>query len=69
MTLRFDGELLERVSHRLTGMLFAESANVCCSAGVRVQVAGVPLATASLVSPPVGTTRDNERAPPLVRCR
>src|SRR5690242_10825396 len=69
VTLRAPGLLLLRVSHRRTGIGFAEIANAVWSAGVMVKASGVPVATASLVSAAVGTMRDSERTPAAVRCR
>src|SRR5690242_5450082 len=69
VTFRAPGLLLLRVSHRRTGIGFAEMENAVCSAGVMVKASGVPVATASVVSAAVGTTRDSERTPATVRCR
>ncbi len=69
VTLRPPGLLLLRVSQRRTGIALAEMEKAVCSAGVIVNASGVPLATASLVSGAVGTTRDSERTPAAVRCR
>src|SRR5688572_23997562 len=42
VTLREAVPPLTRVSHRRTGMGFAEIENVCCRAGVMVQESGAP---------------------------